>query len=132
MNKRIVAMIVCLLFCALVVCHLLNIEDAQSHQIVVQYANILRDAEDVKSAFRDSGVQHYSIFAGREFMHHHIEIAVDRPVQKRRHLERFCVDYLKANMESYQWTTVTIIADVSKAHEQKRRERVDEMRQRGL
>ena len=102
MRKRIVAMIVCLLFCALVVCHLLNFEDAQTHQMVTLYANILRDAEEVKSAFRNSGVQHYGIFAGRHFMHHYIEIAVDRPVQNRRHLERICVEYLKANVESYQ------------------------------
>ena len=111
--------IVCLLVCALAVCHLLNIEDAQTHQVVTQYAKILREAEEVKAAFRDSGVQHYGIFTGRQFMHHHLVIAVDRPVQNRRHLERICVDYLKANVESYQWTTVTIIVDVSKANEQK-------------
>ena len=118
MRTHFITIIVFLLVCALVVCHLLNIEDAQTHQMVTLYANILKDAEEVKSAFRDSGVQHYGIFAGRHFMHHYIEIAVDRPVQNRRHLERFCVNYLKANVESYQWTTVTIIVDVCKANEQ--------------
>ena len=117
MRKRIIVIVVCLFVCALAVCQLLSIESAQTRRIVTQYAKILKEAEDVKSAFRDSGVHHYSIYSGRRFMHHDIEIAVDRSVQNRRHLERICVDYLKANVETYQWTTVTIIVDVRKATE---------------
>ena len=119
MRKRSIVIVVCLLVCALAVCQLLNIESAQTRRIVTHYADILKDAEDVKSAFRDAGVKNYSIYSGRQFMHHHIEIAMDRSVQNRRHLERICVDYLKANVEVYQWTTVTVIVDAYKATEQK-------------
>ncbi len=118
MRKRSIVIVVCLLVCALTVCQLLSIESAQTRRIVTHYANILREAEDVKSAFRDAGVKNYSIYSGRQFMHHHIEIAVDRQVQDRRHLERICVDCLKANVEAYQWTTVTVIVDAYKATEQ--------------
>ena len=93
-----------------------NIETAQTHRVVTQYGDILRKSEEVKTALKDSGVEHYAIYTGRRLSHHYIERAVDRPIQNGRHFEEFCVNYLKANVESYQWTSVSVIVDAYKAN----------------
>ena len=120
MKKPIIASGICLVVCILVLCLflssiLINIETAQTRRVVTQYGDILRKSDEVKAALTDSGVEYYEIYTGRQLGHHYIEIAVDRPIQNRRELEELCVNYLKTNVESHQWTSVSIIVDAYKA-----------------
>ena len=117
MKKLVIAILICLVVGILALCQLSSgIETAQTRRVVTQYGDILRESDEVKAALRNSGVEHYAIYTGRRLSHHYIEIAVDRPIQNGRHLEELCVNYLKANVESYQRTSVSVIVDANKAN----------------
>ena len=112
--KHLMLAVAGLLFCAICVMHVLNIETGRQHDVVKHYGDVLRESEEVKAALASQGVKEYEIFNGRRLASHHIQFVTDRPVADQDAIRKLCKDCLMARVEKYERTLFTFEVNAKK------------------